>query len=269
MRKALRAVPILLTVLFVAVGACIPLVASQLVDRQLEYETKHWEDTSVSLVLSQEGDFFQTLELFRSDHSQVELSEGEAMTVEEVREAAMNAALLLALQAPMQEELRVVPILFASSGTPVSSGIFWRCTWFVNETQTTLWLDDRSGRMVAFESWVGTSDLYASDSPFHEAVFSVLEYCQTQYPVDSVDYDFDLAFAEEGAPSAATEGEANSSAAEEAGGAAAAAEGKEAEALGTDQHVSFTVNLSRTVDGRTEQCGLPLQLEGERLFFNL
>ena len=75
--KAVRALPVLLTVLVVAVGACIPLFASAALDRQLEHETKRWEDTSVSLVLSQEGDFFQTLELFRSDHSQVELSEGE------------------------------------------------------------------------------------------------------------------------------------------------------------------------------------------------
>lgn len=248
MREA-RALPILFTVLVVAVGACIPLFASAAMDRQLEYETKQWEDTSVSLVLSQEGDIFQALKLFRSDHSQVELSEGDAITAQEAKAAAMSAALMLALDAPVQEEPRAVPMLFASSAAPVPSGIFWCCTWGEGEAQTTLWIDDRSGRMVALDGRVGASDLYVADSPLHESVFSVLEYCRTQYSVDSVDYSTDPKGAGEDVP--------------------AATEGDDAAAAAANRFASYTVTLSRVVDGRTEKCAVPLQLNGERIYFNL
>lgn len=248
--KAARALPVLLTTTVVAVGAGIPLFASEFMDRQLEHETKRWEDTSVSLVLSQEGDFFQTLELFRSDHSQVELTEGEAMDAEKAREAAQYAAALLALGIPMEEEPSVVPMLFASSGAPVSSGIFWYCTWGVDQEQTQLWIDDQSGRMVAFESPIAPSELYAADSPFHEAAFNVLEYCQTQYPIESLDYEVDQDVV--------------------GGETPAAAEGSVGEDLQTtERFATYLVTLSRTVDGRIEACPVIMRLDGERLFFNL
>ena len=247
--KAARVLPVLLTVLVVSVGACIPLFASTAMDRQLEHETKRWEDTSVSLVLSQEDDFFQTLELFRSDHSQVELSEGEAMDAEKAREAALYAAALLALGIPMGEEPNVVPMLFASSGAPVSSGVFWQCTWGEDQGQTLLWIDDQSGRMVALDSPIALSELYAEDSPFHEAAFNVLEYCQTQYPIDSLDYEVDKDVSENETP-----------AAPEAGAEAVAQTGRFA---------TYRVTLSRTVDGRTEACPVPMVLDGDRIFFNL
>lgn len=256
MKKAAHIVPVLLTVLLVAVGAGIPLIASSFVDRQLEHETKQWEDTSVSLVLSQEGDFFQTLELFRSDdHSQVELSEGESMTAEEAMKAAAGAAVQLELTVPAQEELSVTPMLFASSGTPVSSGIFWYCMWSDGDSQTVLWIDDQSGRVVAFDGWVGPSELYAVDSPFHEAVFSVLEYCQTQYPIDSLEYDLDQATGKEDGATA-LDGEA-------------VVEGEATEANVYQRFASYTVILSRSVDGLSEECALPLILDGERIYFNL
>lgn len=248
--KAARALPVLLTVLVVSVGACIPLFASAAMDRQLEHETKRWEDTSVSLVLSQEGDFFQTLELFRSDRSQVELSEGEAMDAEKAREAALYAAALLGLEASAEEGPNVVPMLFASSGAPVSSGIFWQCTWGEGEGQTFLWIDDQSGRMVALESPLAPSELYAQDSPFHEAAFNVLEYCQTQYPIDALDYEVDQDFSGNEVPVAP----------EEAGAEAVAQAGRFA---------TYQVTLSRTVDGRTEACPVPMVLDGDRIFFNL
>lgn len=246
--KAVRALPVLLTVLVVAVGACIPLFASAALDRQLEHETKRWEDTSVSLVLSQEGDFFQTLELFRSDHSQVELSEGEAMNAEKAQEAARYAAALLALGIPMEEEPSVVPMLFASSGAPVSSGIFWCCTWGEKDKQAQLWIDDQSGRMVALESPISPSEVYASDSPFHEAAFNVLEYCQTQYPIDSLDYEIS----------------------QDAAGDETVASTEDAVSVSkTGRFAQYLVTLSRTVDGRTESCPVPMMIDGERLFFNL
>lgn len=254
--KAVRIVPVLLVALLVAVGASIPLIASSFVDRQLQHETKQWEDTSVSLVLSQEEDFFQTLELFRShDRSQVELPGGEGMTAEEAMKAAASAAVQLELTVPAPDGLSATPMLFASSGAPVSSGIFWCCTWGDGDSQTVLWIDDQSGRVVAFDGWVGPSELYAADSPFHEAVFSVLEYCQTQYPIDSLEYDLDQAAEKDNAAISSDGG--------------VVVEGEAAEANVYQRFASYTVVLSRSVDGLTEECALPLMLDGERIYFNL
>ena len=244
MKAVLRIVPVLLTVLFVAVGASIPLVSSLIVDRQLDSETKRWDDVSVSLVLSQDSDITQTLELFRSDRSQVRLTEGENLSAQDAMGAAMKAASALSLAAPAQEDMSATPTLFASSGSSVSSCIFWCCEWGEGEQRSVLWIDDRTGLMVAFDGWVGPSELYAAESPFHEAVFSVLEYCQAQYPIDSVEYEYDSALVENESSSAFVD-------------------------AAYDRFVSYVVVLSRTVDGRVDECALPLLLDGERLSFNI
>ncbi len=248
MNRASRIVPVLATGLLVALGASTPLIASLAVDRQLEQQTSRWDVGGVSLVLSQDDDPFQALELFSSDHSQVELNGGSAMGADEAAQAAAEAAGELLLTVPAREEVVAVPMLFATSRTPASSGVFWCCTW---GDGNVLWVDDQSGRMVAFAGWVGPSSLYAVDSPFHEAVFSVLEYCEARYSVDSVKYDYEM---------------------EQGSAAARMDDAEQDDDVAVDDDVvsaRFTVDLVRTEDGRREQCSVPLALEGEWLFFNM
>ncbi len=185
MKRLIQSGPVILTLLLLFLGVNMPRLTSLFLDRRLEGETVQREDNYVSLKLEEDRDFFQTLDLFQSVHSQVVLSEGYRMSAEEVQKAASDIWLKLSLSDMVYMTPDVTPILITSKDSPALSGVYWLC---VSEGekgfQSILWLDDQSGEMVAFQSRVKQSD--SSSNMFDEAAMKTAEYCRLYYPVDTV-----------------------------------------------------------------------------------
>lgn len=195
MKRFFQAAPILCTLLLVGLCAFMPRIASLALDRQLEHDVALRENQSISLALEQEADFFQTLELFGSVTSQVELSEGYHMKLADAEAAGVEALMSFAASDVTYENLEVTPVLITSKSIPGLSGIFWRCVWSGTAVdqpggsirlEKVLWLDDQSGSMVSFSGLVEWSSLSAPDSLFPQLALDVAEYCRKSYPVDTV-----------------------------------------------------------------------------------
>lgn len=251
MKRFFQAVPILCTLLLVGLGAFMPRIASLALDRQLAHDVALLENQSISLALEQGADFFQTLELFRSVTSQVELSEGYRMKLADAEAAAVEIRMRLAASSAAYESPEVTPVLITSKSIPGLSGVFWRCIWrdTFNDAPNTsagaqavlgpedqsgagvqevLWLDDQSGEMVSFFGLVEWSSLSAPDSLFPQAL-DVAEYCRQSYPVDTVK----LALTNEDKPDG-----------------------------------QFTLTLIKSQDGHEEQYVIPVCIADKWLYFN-
>lgn len=151
MKQKSSVLPLLGTLLLLALAACLPRLTALALDRRLEQEVVQREDAYISLALAEEQDLFQTLALFRTRQAEISLSVGSRMTEAEAKTAA--AALRAELRAaafaegPDAAALPVVtPMLVTGGEAPSFSGIFWYCTW----RGESLWLDDESGKVVAF-----------------------------------------------------------------------------------------------------------------------
>lgn len=151
MKQKRSVLPLLGTLLLLALAACLPRLTALALDRRLEQEVVQREDAYISLALAEEQDLFQTLALFRTRQAEISLSAGSRMTEAEAKTAA--AALRAELRAaafaeePDAAALPVVtPMLVTGGEAPSFSGIFWYCTW----RGESLWLDDESGKVVAF-----------------------------------------------------------------------------------------------------------------------
>lgn len=192
MKKLFKAVPVLCTLLLLGLGAWMPGLAAVAFDWQLATDRKILENQNISLTLTQEADFFQTLELFRGGHSLVELTEGFRMTgqevetvAQEVRQALMVFAADEAFGTPL-----VRPMLLTSNEVPGLSGVFWLCIWGSEESPESpgvLWLDDQSGLMVYYSGPVGWSSLSSTGIVFEEGAMQASEYCRQRYPVKNVE----------------------------------------------------------------------------------
>lgn len=183
---------VLCTMLLLLLGLLMPRFAAMAFDDQLEKDLIKREDTNPSLSLTRETDFFQTLDLFQNDHSQVELSEGYNMTADDVKAASMEILLSLGDSSRVLPAPEVTPLLFTSRYTPSTSGVFWRCIWKEEGPEESansyevLWMDDQTGQAVAFMGQVGWASLSAPNSSFPKAVMVLAEFCRLNYPVDSV-----------------------------------------------------------------------------------
>ncbi len=233
---------VLCTLLLVAAGACLPQVVSRLLDRRLWRETTKREDAYVSLLLSQTPDLFRTLELFRTQHSEILLSEGYRMTEQEVKDAAAGA-LTEFLTPSLQEDgavyvhPKVTPVLLTGGEAPALSGVFWHCVWEdgIGEDEV-LWLDDESGKMVAYQGYLRQPTFveseyliaYAVGTP-EDAARQVAEFCRRYYPVDDVQLALEKTD---------VDGE------------------------------RYSLVLSKGSDGRTETCSVPLGLRDGWISFN-
>lgn len=191
MKRFFQAVPIFCTLLLVGVGAFMPRLASLAQDQQLENHVSLLNNQSISLALEQETDFLQTLKLFGSVTSQVELSVGNRMKSADAEAAAVEALMSFAAPDVTYGSLEVTPMLLTSKSIPGLSGIFWRCVWSDTTIKqpeesirldNVLWLDDQSGKMVSFS---GVADWSGLSTPPQLAV-DVAEYCRQSYPVDTV-----------------------------------------------------------------------------------
>lgn len=196
MKRIFQIVSVLCTLFLLGLGANMPHLASLFLDYQLEKEVIQREDVYISLEPGQEKDFFQTLELFYSWHSRIDLSEGYRMTADEAKSTATDTLSKLELF-DQNAELEVTPMLFTNKDSSVS-GVYWCCMSGVktlsNDTemetfdiQTMMWLDDKTGKLVALKTRVNLSDLnFGLNRSFYGTVTKIAEYCRLYYPVDTV-----------------------------------------------------------------------------------
>lgn len=188
MRRAVRFLPVLCTLLLVGLGAGMPRLAALALDRGLAREVSRREAPSVSLELLQDADFFHTLELFQRRTSQIELSEGYRMTAEEAVQAAQAVLAELGAGGPADTAPEAIPYLFSDADTQNTSGVFWRCIWDggAEEEDQLLWLDDQTGLMVGFQGFFHRTVKEEKYAVFQEPASAVAEYCRRNYPVETV-----------------------------------------------------------------------------------
>ena len=187
MKRAVKLIPILLTLLLLCVGAALPRITALALDRRLLGEISQREDVQVSLVLTQDMDVLEALAFFDLGQSQVELAGGRRMTAEEVRAAATDTMVKLSALGMVYTVPAVTPVLITSREDPGLCAVYWRCVWTDDAgVRETLWLDDGSGLMVALQIRVGVPTVSFVKSPYQESVMAVAEYCRTNYPVDEV-----------------------------------------------------------------------------------
>ena len=191
MRRLAQVFPVLCTLVLLGLGLNLPRLTSALLDGRLEREVVRREDVHASLALSGDTDFFQTLELFASSHSQVSLEAGYGMTGQQAQAAALDVIQELALNGRVYVAPEVTPMLLTSTDTPGLSGVFWRCVWGGGAgPHETLWLDDQSGNLVALQGRVGPPAYIATvKSPFPEEAVYLASYCQTHYDADVISMD--------------------------------------------------------------------------------
>ena len=183
---------ILFTLLLLMSSAFMPPLAFFILDHQLENEMMQKENADVSLVLSQNLDFFRALDLFRNQQSQIELTEGYRMTEEDV---SASAHAMILFFGNVYSAPEVTPVLITSQESIGLSGVYWRCVW--RDTaggQEILWLDVQSGQMVGFQGRVMVSSRAVDDEAkgnylvIYEELLSVMvDFCRAYYPVDDVD----------------------------------------------------------------------------------
>lgn len=200
MKRTAKGAPVLCTLLLLGLGLYLPRLTSLVTDRQMESRTIQREDGYVSLSLSQTANFFQALELFVFAQTRIELTEGmepadgyklsaaEAQSVAAEARGGISGILAAADPEALPD---VTPILFASNDSPGLSGVFWCCQWWDDAgAQDLLWLDDKSGQMVAFMGRLRWNTVAADQSVLPEAAVALAEFCRGSYPVEDVWLDF-------------------------------------------------------------------------------
>ncbi len=198
MRLMKKALPLVCTLLLLALGFSMPRLAALLMDQQLEADKTQLKQSNISFTLAQEADIFQTLTRFTEGHVQVILSEGYRMTAKEVTDAAIRARAATLNTTGYVEAPRVTPILLSSRYDPSTSAVFWKCVWWdTSSQQVILWLDDQSGQMVSLTGRAPPNTLSTANTKFPPVVTNLAEYCRLNYPVDSVKLSIDGATVKE------------------------------------------------------------------------
>lgn len=152
-----RAFAILGAALLVALGLFLPRLAAAYQERSLAGEMRQMENAAVSLTLAEELveltelDLLQSLELFASHVTMVELEEGQytsaegATRIAEELEEYLNLDLYFSGdKAPPAE---AIPFLLTDENG--RSGIFWRCSW-EDRPDEEVWIDDQNSNLVGF-----------------------------------------------------------------------------------------------------------------------
>lgn len=209
MKRLIRVIPMLCALLLLAAGACLPHLAGRIADYRLSREVVRREDARISLPLSRPPDLLWAMQLFSARQSQIELKDGYRMTREEVQRAALEAAIGVGLirDNALSVYPEITPMLLVSRRTPDPSGVFWRCQWG-DGVGESLWLDDISGKMVAFQRRIGTPFLVETDETLFTIVTDPIQeieaFCRLYYPVRDVqisengEEDYTLTFIRDG-----------------------------------------------------------------------
>ena len=152
-----QAFAILGTALLVALGLFLPRLAAAYQERGLADEVRQMENTPVSLTLAEELvkltelDLLQSLELFASYVTMVELEEGQYTSAEGATQIAEELEehlnLDLYFSGDRASPAEAVPFLLTDADG--RSGIFWRCGW-ENRPNEEVWIDDQNSNLVGF-----------------------------------------------------------------------------------------------------------------------
>ena len=155
-----KIIAILGALLLVALGFMMPRIAAAYQDRSLEGDVRRMENAPVSLALTQELvelpelDLVQSLELFTSPVSIVELEEGRCMSAEDALQIARE--LVDFLELGMFYTWGIEKTLYPTEAVPFlltdlngQSGIFWRCGWG-EPYDDAVWIDDQNRSLAGF-----------------------------------------------------------------------------------------------------------------------
>lgn len=212
-KKIFALVPVLCTLLLLGIGVSMPSLASAFLDYRLKQDVTQREDIQVSLDLTQSMDFFNTLMNFDIGQSHIEMTDGYRMTLTEAKTEAFRLIQQINRvfteygvegwdgyhvepsgdDDPADSYPAALPLLIANIQFPSQSGIFWECswTWPDSDEQTTLWLDDQSGRLVAFYGSFRTNSStsshdYIKEYPSEKIAAATADFCESYYHVNSV-----------------------------------------------------------------------------------
>ena len=152
-----RAFAILGAALLVALGLFLPRLATAYQERSLAGEVRKMENAAVSLTLAEELveltelDLLQSLELFASHVSMVQLEDGQYTSAEGATRIAEELEEYLNLDLYFSGDkappAKAVPFLLTDEDG--RSGIFWRCSW-EDRPGEEVWIDDQNGNLVGF-----------------------------------------------------------------------------------------------------------------------
>lgn len=152
-----RVFAIIGTALLAALGLLLPRFAAAFQDRNLSGDVWQMENAAVSLTLAQEMvelddlDLFQSLKLFSSPATMVELEEGRYTSEEDAAQKArwVAAYLMTAVyyNSDAYHSQEIVP--FLRTDMDGRSGIFWRCSW-KGRPDEVVWIDDQNGTIMGF-----------------------------------------------------------------------------------------------------------------------
>lgn len=211
---------LLVTVLLLGLGVCMPGLASAFSDKWLLTKPEEVENSGIYLTLSQNQDFMQRLKLFndglQNDFDVVSAGISTEMGEQEVQAAAIEAMEAIGFRMRECGLPEVTPYLFleTSEDRTSQSCVFWQCLWDSGHSDQILWIDDVSGTMITFiieldymleenlvidgvrldvpvskTSVYGGTEIYVEKGAIDLAlVIDLLRlYCQGNYPVNSVE----------------------------------------------------------------------------------
>ena len=143
--------------LLVALGLFLPQLAAAHQERGLAGEVRRMENAAVSLTLAEELvelaelDLFQSLELFSSHITMVELEEGQHTSAEYAVRITGELMEYFGLDAYSDgdESSPAEAVPFLLTDKEGRSGIFWRCSW-EERPDEEVWIDDQNGSLVGF-----------------------------------------------------------------------------------------------------------------------
>ena len=152
-----RVVVMIGAVFLVTIGLLMPRFAAAFQDLRLARDVRQVENAAVSLTLAQEMveltdlDVFQSLELFSSPATMIELEEGRYTSAGDVaQKARLVASYIMSDVYYHSDELHsqeIVPFLMTDSFG--RSGIFWRCSW-KDRPDEEVWIDDQNDNLMGF-----------------------------------------------------------------------------------------------------------------------
>ncbi|MDE5966734.1 MAG: hypothetical protein K2G89_07865 [Lachnospiraceae bacterium] len=205
------------TALLLGLGMCMPGLASAFSDKWLLEKPEEVENSVIYLDLSQNKDFMQRVELFKSGQGK-EFSWADSVISTEMEEQDVQAAAMEAMEAigfhmSIRGFPEVTPLLLleTSEDKTSQSCVFWYCVW---DTNQLVWIDDVSGTMIGFSlqidyiletNFAAAYEKHISDKKVaiydsegvtyaEERVIDVslvtdylLLYCHEHYPVNSVE----------------------------------------------------------------------------------
>lgn len=194
MKRMASVAAVLCTAALVALGAALPGLAVNALDRQLERESTERDNGAAALALGETADLLQMLDLFGSSPSEVELAEGVRLDEEGALQAAEELIDAVGAKPFAPDSAHASPVLITGTSTGAPSGIVWICTGnqSAGDAQESVWIDDASGKAVAFFLQTGNTTLVVSEDGLPEEIESLLSYYRENGEIDSAEASIGL-----------------------------------------------------------------------------